>query len=333
MCGRWIDVWHCYNTGMPNVLLVKTSSMGDVIHCLPAVSDLQRSLPSLRLDWVVEGSFAEIPALHPAVDRVLPVAIRRWRKAPFSREVREQLAAFRGVVQQRQYDLVIDAQGLLKSAWIGCLSSGVRCGYDWHSAREPLASCFYQRRFPVDRALPAVERNRLLLAAAFGYSLPGQLDYGVRVAPDRPDWLKEGAYLPALHATSRSDKEWSEAEWVRLGRWLNDYGVRLVFPWGSDAEQQRAQRLAASIPGAQVAPRLNLTEAASLLAGAVAVVGVDTGLTHLAAAVGVPVIALYCASEPGLTGVLGSAFHVNLGRIGASPSADEVMQVLQQVLV
>lgn len=306
--------------------------MGDVIHCLPAVTDLHRHCPELVIDWVVEEGFADIPRLHPAVDRVIPVAIRRWRKHPFDRQVRQQFGVFRQQLQQRHYDLVIDAQGLIKSAWIGRLVDSVTCGYDRNSIREPLASWFYRRRFAVGRELHAVERNRLLVAKALNYLPESPVDYGLQITPAGFDWLPPSAYVVALHATSRSDKEWPEAAWIEIGRRLAQQGLALILPWGSTIELERAQRLAGGLPNAVVAPRLDLASAAGLLAGAKLVIGVDTGLTHLAAAVAAPAIALYCASEPGLTGVLGSAFHVNLGSNGSPPDIETTWRQVQRAL-
>ena len=326
-------LWPAATIGrMPRVLLIKTSSMGDVIHCLPAATDMQRHIPGLQLDWVVEEGFADIPRLHPVVNSVIPVAIRRWRKNLFSKEIRQEFAAFRQTLQQQAYDLVLDTQGLLKSAWIGRMVNAPYSGYDSQSIREPLASWFYQKKFSVSRQLHAVQRNRQLAAQAMGYVIDPQLDYGLSIEKQTFAWLTSQPYVVGLHATSRADKEWPEAHWIELAQKLAMSGLNLVLPWGSAQEQQRAQRLADVLPNAIVAPRLNLQQAAALLAGARLVVGVDTGLTHLAAAVGVPVIALYCASEPGLTGVLGKAFAANLGGMADIPSVEQAWMQVQRVL-
>ncbi|RTL02908.1 MAG: lipopolysaccharide heptosyltransferase I [Neisseriaceae bacterium] len=317
---------------MPRVLLIKTSSMGDVIHCLPAATDMQRHIPDLQLDWVVEEGFADIPRLHPVVNKIIPVAIRRWRKNLFSKKIHQEFAAFRQTLQQQPYDLVLDTQGLLKSAWIGRMVDAPYSGYDRQSIREPLASWFYRQKFAVSRQLHAVQRNRQLAAQALGYMIDPEIDYGLSIEPQTFAWLPSDAYVVGLHATSRADKEWPEPHWIELAQKLAALGLKLVLPWGSTQEHQRAERLAKTLPNAIVAPRLNLQQAAALLAGARLVVGVDTGLTHLAAAVGVPVIALYCASEPGLTGVLGKAFAVNLGGMADIPSVGQTWGQVQQVL-
>lgn len=315
----------------PRILLVKTSSMGDVIHNLPVASDLARAHPGCAIDWIVEEGFADVPRLHPAVRRVIPVAVRRWRRSLGSGSTWREIRALRAALAAERYDFVIDTQGLVKSALLARLAVGPRCGYDRASAREPLASLFYGKRCAVERALHAVERNRRLAACCAGYALAGDADYGI-AAPSRTfDWLPSGPYAVLLTATSRDDKLWPEARWIDLGRALAQRGFASVLPAGSRVERERAERLAQAIPGAAAAPALQLADLASLLAGSVAVAGVDTGLTHLAAALGRPVVGIYCATEPGLTGVH-AARAVNLGAAGRPPTAEDVLGAIDPVL-
>ncbi|MBU1236586.1 MAG: lipopolysaccharide heptosyltransferase I [Gammaproteobacteria bacterium] len=308
------------------ILLVKTSSLGDVVHNLPVATDLARHFPDAEIDWVVEENFAELPRLHPAVHKILPVAIRRWRKALHKPATWREIGAFRRAVKADCYDAVIDSQGLLKSALIASMASGERIGHDCHSAREPLASRFYNRRIFVSRDTHAVERNRLLAATAFGYALDPVVDYGISAPPLAASWLPKGNYAVLLTATSRADKEWPEGDWQALGMALIATGLRCVLPGGSPAERQRAARLSTTLGRAVAAPAMNLADLAGLLSGAALVVGVDTGLVHLAAALGRPTLALYCGSDPELTGVLAGANAVNLGSAGSPPSASEVVR-------
>lgn len=317
---------------MTPILLVKTSSLGDVIHNLPVATDLARHLPDAAIDWVVEEPFAGIPRLHPAVGEVLPVAIRRWRKALFQSATWREIGEFRRRIQRRTYDTVLDSQGLIKSALITGLAHGNRCGFDQASAREPLAARFYQRTYAIDRTLHAVERNRLLAAQVFGYTIDTPVDYGI-AAPDLPlSWRPQAPYVVLLHATSREDKLWQENNWTDLGIWLADKGFASVLPWGSPAEKARSERLARSLPNAVVPPALSLGELATLLASAKMTVGVDTGLTHLAAALKNPTVAIYCASQPGLTGVYATGFARNLGNAGAPPSLATVQAAVEEAL-
>ncbi|WP_137938510.1 lipopolysaccharide heptosyltransferase I [Chitinivorax sp. B] len=318
---------------MPKLLIVKTSSMGDVIHALPVLQDLKRHDPSWSVDWMVEAPFSGVLSMHSVVDEVWNVAVRRWRKRWWTTQVQTEWRTFRDGLQKRHYDLVLDLQGLLKSAWLASKAQGLLVGYDRHSIREPLASCFYERCYSVPKQLHAVERNRRLAAAALGYVLNEPIDYGLAIEPLIDAWLPERPYVVMLHATSREDKQWQFDAWLALAKRLDGVGMDCVLPWGSEAEQKMAQQLAQAMPNAIVAPRLSLAVAAALLRGARLTVGVDTGLSHLAAAVGCPTIALFCASEPRLTGVMADTPCWNLGGNGKPPSVGEVWMQAQQVLL
>lgn len=317
---------------MTRVLLIKTSSLGDVVHCLPAVSDMARGAPDLELDWLIEAPLADIARLHPAVRRVVPTRQRAWRKAPFASETRREFGAMRAAITEHRYDRVIDAQGLIRTAALSRFATGPHCGYDSQSVREPPASLFYDRRFRVSVTLHAAERMRSLCAQALGYALPAELDYGVRVEGARPAWLPAGRYLVGLHATARPDKAWAEDAWIELARRASGKHLALALPWGDDAERARAERIAAAAPGVVAPPKLSFPELAALFAGAEAVAGVDTGLTHLASAVGAPVVAIYAASWSEFNGVIGPAFVANLGGPGDPPGVDEVWEALKRAM-
>ena len=309
---------------MTRILLIKSSSLGDVIHCLPAVSDLARNVPELELDWVIEESLAGIATLHPAVTRTVPVKLRHWRRRLFATETWREFGAFRSRIAEAPYDRIIDAQGLIRSALLARLAAGVHCGYDRRSVREPPASLFYDRRYPAGVTLHAVERMRRLAAQAMGYEVPAELDYGVRVSGARPDWLGQRPYLVGLHATARPDKAWAEPNWHELARRAEAKGLAVVLPWGGARERERSARIAEASRTGVVPPRLEFGELAALFAGAAAVVGVDTGLTHLASAVGAPVVAIYAATWSEFNGVIGPGFVANLGGPGSAPDVDEV---------
>ncbi|MBK6972156.1 MAG: lipopolysaccharide heptosyltransferase I [Sterolibacteriaceae bacterium] len=319
-----------------SALLVKTSSLGDVIHNLPVATDLRRRFPQIAIDWVVEDAFADIPRLHPAVRRVIPVALRRWRRRLFTRETRVQWRAFREALGACHYDVIVDTQGLVKSALIGWIARGNCYGYAAEAAREPLAARFYNRTFAIPRNLHAVDRNRWLAAAAFDYPPPDAadppLDYGIRADPLAALWLPQRRYAVLLSATSRDDKLWAEPNWLTLAADLHAHGIACVLPGGSPVERERAARLAAAMPDAVAAPPLDIAGLATLIAGGAIVIGVDTGLTHLAAALGRPVVAIFAGSEPGLTGVLAATPAINLGGKGHPPSAQTVSAAALQML-
>ena len=313
----------------PRILLVKTTSLGDVLHNLPVVSDIVRHHPNAKIDWIAEQSFAALPKLHPAVHNVIPVAVRRWRKKLLNPDTWREIRAFRSMLAWENYDICIDTQGLIKSALLMRGANGTRCGYDKDSAREPLAANMYQYTYPVATGQHAVERNRQLVAQALSYTLEGPADFGIRLPQAEPfEWLPQDDYAVLLHATSRNDKLWDEAYWVKLGNALHQKGIRCALPWGSASEQIRSERLSAKITDAIVPPRLNLDLAAVLLGNACAVVGVDTGLAHLAAAVNVPTVGIYTATDPTLTGLYTGERTINLGNIGQSPDVASVLDAL-----
>ncbi|MEI7264981.1 lipopolysaccharide heptosyltransferase RfaC [Pectobacterium carotovorum] len=289
------------------VLIVKTSSMGDVLHTLPALTDAMQAIPGIQFDWVVEEGFAQVPSWHPAVSRVIPVAIRRWRKSWFSAPIRQERAEFTRQLRQYRYDAVIDAQGLIKSALLVTrLANGKKHGLDCKSAREPLASWFYNYRHPISRRQHAVERVRELFAASLSYRKPTERgDYTIasRFLSQSP--ADANLYLVFLHATTRDEKHWPEAHWRELIALLAPSGLHIKLPWGAEHEHQRALRLAEGFPHVEVLPRLTLQQVAEVLAGAKAVVSVDTGLSHLTAALDRPNITLYGPTDPGLIGGYG----------------------------
>jgi heptosyltransferase-1 len=305
---------------MTTILFVKTSSLGDVVHNCPAVSDVARALPGAAIDWVVEAPFAGIAAMHPAVRRVIPVAVRRWRSALWKPAVWSEMAQWRRTLREERYDAVIDTQSLLKSALISASALGRRHGLDRASARELLAPMFYDVRHCVPRGLHAVERNRRLAAQALGFSLSDAPDYGLRVPA-----AAKSSYAVLLTMTSRADKLWPDERWVELAR-----GMRMptMLPWGSEPERERAQRIAEKAGGTAIPRRLGIDELANLFVGAAAVVGLDTGLTHFAAALGVPTVGIYCGSDPALTGIYGAPRASNVGAPGRAPEVDEILALI-----
>ena len=315
---------------MPRILFVKTTSLGDVVHNCPAVTDIARQMPDTVIDWVVEEPFAGVAELHASVRRVIPVAIRRWRGALLAPSIWSEMASFRAALRGERYDAIIDSQGLIKSALVASLAFGRRHGFDRASTREPFAARFYDERHPVALDLHAVERNRRLAALALGYRLEGPCDFGLQCAGDLPVPTRP-PYAMLLTMTSRADKLWPEERWQALGAALAQRGFQCLLPWGSEEERERCARLAAAIPGAEVPRRMTIGELARLARDAGCVAGVDTGLAHLAAACGVPVVGIYCGSDPALTGLYGSPRVRNLGGAGRPPRAEEVLGALDEL--
>jgi len=274
--------------------------MGDLIHTLPALTDAARAIPGIRFDWVSERGFAEIPHWHPAVGDVIVSDLRRWKKFPLSSWLSKDYMAFRAALGASEYDAVIDAQGLLKSAWlIARLAHGEVHGYDKHSVRESWAAWTYNHRYSVGRDQHAIERTRQLFAQALGYELTGPADAGIAsdTLQSNDVWL--------IHGTSRADKEWPEGHWRALAQHLSGAGKQLHIPAGSDAEIARAHRIASGTD-AKIWERCSLSDIKTEMARAQAVVAVDTGLAHLADALERRLIMLFGPTNPGLVGPKGA---------------------------
>ncbi|HET7190284.1 MAG TPA: lipopolysaccharide heptosyltransferase I [Pseudolabrys sp.] len=312
---------------MARILFIKTSSLGDVIHHMPALVDARKARGDAIFAWLVEEAFAPLVRLHPAVGEVIPVAWRRWRKSLYAPKTMQEIAASLRAVRSRNYDDIVDTQGLLRSAMLARTAHGRRHGYDSASIREPLASIFYDVRYRVGRNLHAVERNRILSGLALGYAPQGAPDYGL----DRAKFTGAGTrYAVLLHATARAEKLWAETNWIAFGKALGR-GLELYLPWGTEIERSRSERISAEVAGARVIERMPLDQVAKLIAGAQYVVGIDTGLLHLAAALGVPLVAIFTGSQPSLTGPVGNGPIAILGSNGMAPSVDAVIDAVAEV--
>ncbi|MCO6537334.1 lipopolysaccharide heptosyltransferase RfaC [Gilliamella sp. ESL0232] len=289
------------------VLVVKTSSMGDVLHSLPALTDAANNLPNISFDWVVEENFAQIPSWHFAVNQVIPVAIRRWRKNWFTKTIRQERHDFINTLRRQRYDVIIDAQGLIKSAFlITRKARGIKHGLDRKSIKEPIASWFYDVKHNVPKQMHAIERVRLLFAKSLQYKLPDSMgDYAIarHFLSSLPNDNQQ--YLIFLHATTRDEKHWSEDAWRKLIKLVEPTGLKIKLPWGAPHEQARAIRLAQGFQHVEVLPKLSLSDIATVIAGAKAVVSVDTGLSHLTAALDRPNITLFGKTDPKLIGGYG----------------------------
>ena len=300
--------------------------MGDVVHTMPAISDIAANVPNVQIDWLVEAPFAALPAMHPALRTVIPIAWRKWRKRLFGAETRAALAAARAQLSAEDYDVIIDFQGLIKSALWATQARGPRAGYDWASAREPLASLFYAKRADVAVEQHAVARSRQLAAFHLNYTVTGAQHFGLQ-AP-KASWKPQAArYAVLITGASRPEKLWPESSWHAIASTLTAQRFALVWLWGSAEEGERSKRLAAGA-GGEVPPFLTVKDASAVLANAVLCVGLDTGFTHIAAAFGVATIGIYCDHEPGLVGITGEGYVSSIGGRGMVPSVIAVAALL-----
>jgi heptosyltransferase I len=318
------------------VLIVKTSSMGDVVHALPAVSDLAHNRPGAQIDWIVEEQFAEIPRLHRDVARVIPISLRRWRGQLHLASTWRQIRDARRVLSQEQYDWIVDLQGLLKSAFLARWARGPVAGPCGRSARERSASWFYDRRLSVDPTMHAIDRNRLLTAQVFGYEPGPTVDFGIRMpkvaaATLRP-WIGDKRFALLLTNASRHTKLWPDENWRTIEAWLAEQGLTSVLAWGTERERAATLRRAAPMHTARLAPPAGLETWAAVCARAALVIGLDTGLTHWAAAVGAPTVGIFCDYDPARVGLKVDEHRVNLGGVADPPSSEDVIDAARHVL-
>jgi heptosyltransferase-1 len=322
------------------ILLVRVSSLGDVLHNLPIVADIRRHFPDAQVDWVVEEGYVSLVKLNPQVRKVIPFALRRWRRGLFSdAAVRAELRGFFSDLRAEQYDYVFDSQGLIKTGIVmacartrpGGQKIGMANGTE-DSGYEGVSRIFHSRSIPVALRTHAVARGRQVVAAALGYAVDTPPDFGLPAPAGavRPAWMPAQDYVVFFHGTARDAKKWPAAHWIALGRALAPLPVLL--PWGSPREKEEAEHLAAALPNAQVLPKLSMMDAVELARHAALAVGVDTGLTHIAAAFVRPTVEIYCDSPRWKTEGNWSPRIVNLGDSGASPGVDAVVAAARRLL-
>jgi heptosyltransferase-1 len=309
------------------ILVVKLSSLGDILHMFPAISDLRRHFPGAEIHWLVEPAFAEAVGWHSAIDKVITVPLRAYKKKWWKIPV--ILSKLRKQLRAENYDIVLDAQGLLKSALLSRLAGVAVFGFDADAARESLAARFYQKTASVPDGLHVIEKNRQLVAKIFTADITQPADFGLeifRLKFTQTEFsgalreLTDQPYLVLLHGTTWNSKYWPEASWVELIHLLAQQGLRCLLPWGNEDERQRAHRLrAAGSIYALVLPKLSLTELMSVMLHARAFVSVESGIGHLAAALDIPGIMLHGPTSPNYSGILGkSCQHLTSG-IACSP--------------
>jgi len=320
-----------------NILLVRVSSMGDVLHNMPIVADIKRHFPDANIDWVVEEGYVSLVRLNPMVRNIIPWALRRWRKNLGDKAVRAEIGAFFRKLREVQYDYVFDTQGLLKTGIImgaarGKHKVGLANGSEG-SGYEGISRIFHTKSIPLDPRTHAVARGRLVVAAALGYTVDTPADFGLPEIPSsepRPAWMGEHPYAVYFHGTARDAKKWAPANWIELGRQLAP--MPILLPWGSDKEKAEAEALAAQLPNARVLPKLSMADAVVLARRAALAVGVDTGLTHIAAAFSRPVVEIYADSPRWKTEGNWSPRIINLGDKGSPPGVAEVAAAAKSLL-
>jgi len=344
----------------PKILLVKLSSLGDVLHNLPIVWDLRKRLPNAQIDWIVEEGYVHL--LEPlktteafrGIDRIIPVALRRWRKNLFSIRTWREFFAMRKALQATTYEVLLETQGLLKSALVCALAkksdNAIVAGLGnatEHSGYEPMARMFYNQSVHVPLKCHAIDRSRWVMCSAFDWPLINRNDEPPRFYPQAfvdqlPPLLFEGLkkidqgsavpYVACFHSTARAAKRWPTENWVELGKALSSQGYQVIFPWGSPEEMKISSLIASQVPGAIVPRAFSIEEAYSLVTHAALTIGVDTGLTHLAAVLGKPTIEIYCDSPRWKTEGYWISNIANLGDFRSIPQVNAVLQAAEALL-
>jgi heptosyltransferase-1 len=344
----------------PKILLVKLSSLGDVLHNLPIVWDLRKLLPEAQIDWIVEEGYVHL--LEPlkttekfrGIDRIIPVAFRRWRKSLFSIRTWREFFAMRKLLQSVSYDIVIETQGLLKSALVCALAkksdhavvTGLGNATE-HSGYEPMARMFYNQSVHVPVKCHAIDRSRWVMCSALDSPLFDRRSepplfypsaFVEQLAPLAFEGLRKQLngspvpYVVCFHSTARAAKRWPSENWVELGKTISSQGYQVIFPWGSPEEMKISALMASQVPGAIVPRAFSIEEAYCLVAHAALTIGVDTGLTHLAAVLGKPTIEIYCDSPRWKTEGYWSGNIANLGDFRSIPKANAVLQAAEALL-
>lgn len=296
---------------MKPILLTKLASMGDLVHLLPALTDAQNALPGVCFDWVIDKNFQEVASWHPSVRRRILTEHRKWRSSLWKKATRQAIEKMIRTLREESYDLVIDAQGNFKSALIGHLAHKKKIvGWDGASIPEWGAHYLYTKSYPASKKEHAIDRLRKLLAASLGYPCPSSPpDYGIdkNALPPFSAVALPKDFLVLVPIASTENKLWPEHAWKELIELITkELSLPIFLPWGSLPEKARAESLCATSPLVQVLPRLRLSELAALFLKARAIVSLDTGLGHIAAALGTPAVSLYGSTDPKRTGTIGS---------------------------
>jgi len=345
---------------VPKILLVKLSSLGDVLHNLPIVWDLRQRLPNAQIDWIVEEAY--VPLLTPlqstdnfrGIDRIIPIAFRRWRKSLLSLHAWREFFAMRQLLRAITYDVILETQGLLKSALVCALAkksdTAIVAGLGnatEYSGYESIARVFYTQSVHVPVKCHAIDRSRQVMCSAFDWPLLNRGLESPRFYP--PEFIEQlpilaieslkkttdasfMAYIVCFHSTARAAKRWSNESWVDLGKELANQGYQLIFPWGNAVERKVSEFIASQIPEAIVPRAISIKEAYALVAHSRLTIGVDTGLTHLAAVLGRPTIEIYCDSPRWKTEGYWSKQIANLGDMQQPPTVSEVLNACQRLL-
>ncbi|RWA51086.1 ADP-heptose--LPS heptosyltransferase [Cupriavidus sp. UYMSc13B] len=318
---------------MKRILIVKLTSLGDMVFTQPLVADLQRAFPGVKIDWIADAYCADVPRWNPNIERVISAPLRGFKKSRNWAGLRAIFSALREL-RREKYDAVLDVHGVYKSAIVTFLArTRKRYGYPVEELGESGARFAYNHVFqPFVEEDCARQRMRRAVSRALGYALTREMDYGLEMPADTPAPAAKGPYAMLFHATSSEEKKWPVADWISVGSAISARGLRVLVPWGNDAERKEAETIAASVPNAEVMPRLSITGVAQMVGKASLVVGMDTGFVHIADALRRPTVILFTTTSRHLYGVDAPGRAVSLGGGGVVPRRDQVLAAIDEVL-
>jgi heptosyltransferase-1 len=282
--------------GVLRILIVKLSSLGDVVHSLPVVADLRAAYPRALIDWVVEPGFAPLLDRVDGIAEVIACPLRAWTKAGLWKpSVVREMRAFAARLRRERYDAIVDLQGLTKSALIARLARGKSYGLANRTegaSHEAPARWLVSKAIRVEPHSHALDRGRELVAAALGTRVDSPPSFGL--SPRAPPDAARPRTVVLIHGTSRADKLWPQESWIELGRRLSDEGFAVALPQASGEEGKRARAIAAAIGGdSTVWPQLDLGAFIDRLAASDGAIGIDSGPSHIAVALGLPHVQIY----------------------------------------
>ena len=276
------------------IAIVKLSAMGDIVHAMVALQFIKKKYPNIQLDWVVEKAFIGVLQDNPHIDNILPVELKAIKK--------NKLAIFKEIKRVKKYakanyDLVIDAQGLLKSAIVAKLLGKKAAGFNRNSIREKVASWFYNIGVDIDYAANTIDRNAKVLGEPLGVEITPQM-----ILNKEPFlFFKESEIYKSYLSSDKKNiifvigstwesRNYPKEKFAALADILQE---NVLIVWGDKQEREKAEWIAQNSSFAFVMPKLNLNELKALIASADLVIGNDTGPTHMAWGLNIPSITLF----------------------------------------
>ena len=315
---------------MTRILIVRTSSLGDIIQSLPAISDIYLNVPNARIDWLIEKKFHKIPILHFGINKVIKISQRKWRKKKLNKNFRLEINSFYKKVFFESYNIIIDFQSLVKSTLISKNIKGNRHGLSWKSSVESVSSIFLDKNYFIEFWKPAIFRQRLLIGKILGYEIKNKLTFGLNLN-QRISNINEN-YVSIMPSASGNRKFWSNNNWKKIISFLNNVNLRIKIFSGNNIEIYRAKKIIKNQINSELLPVMSINKVLKVLINSKIMIGLDSGLTHLSASLGISTICLYNCSSPVRNPVIGNGINFNLGDFGNFSSINQILNAIKYIL-